>query len=112
MTKQLTADEIERMGAAATEIRQIPYPHLLADRSDLRRVWSLACDSAARHIESHSAEWSAALRENERLREALKPFAAICPGGLKDVGGGTLVKPSIKIQLIKNAREALGDSHE
>lgn len=49
-----------------------------------------------------------ALREQVRvLSEALAPFAAILPGSLDSVGGGTLVTPTIKVQMAKEARAAL-----
>lgn len=45
----------------------------------------------------------------ERLERALTPFAELCPGELEGVGGGTIVAPSITVQMIKDARDALSD---
>jgi hypothetical protein len=38
----------------AEQIRSIPYPYALADRDDLRRVWNLALDAAAKVVEGDS----------------------------------------------------------
>ena len=41
------------------------------------------------------------------LVEALRPFADLLAGDLDGVGGGTLVAPSMRVQLVKDARAAL-----
>lgn len=47
-----------------------------------------------------------------RMESALKPFAELLPGNLDVVGGGTLVAPEVRVQWIKDAREAIGQPHK
>ena len=42
-----------------------------------------------------------------KMAAALQPFADLIFGGLDDVGGGTLVAPTIRVQMVKDARAAL-----
>lgn len=42
-----------------------------------------------------------------KLLAALEPFASFFNGDLADVGGGTLVTPSLKLQAFKDAKAAL-----
>jgi hypothetical protein len=53
------------------------------------------------------ADLTAVERENAELREALQPFAALIDGNLDQVGGGTHVAPTIKVQWVKDAKAAL-----
>jgi hypothetical protein len=54
------------------------------------------------------------LRKDKRIeaeltqaRAALKPVADLLVGDLKSVGGGTLIAPTIKVQVVKDAKAAL-----
>jgi hypothetical protein len=48
------------------------------------------------------------VEENRRLIAALRPFATMLdPGSLDNVGGGTLIAPTIKVQMVKAAKAAL-----
>jgi hypothetical protein len=53
------------------------------------------------------ADLAAVERENAELREALQPFAALIDGNLDQVGGGTHIAPTIKVQWVKDAKAAL-----
>lgn len=69
-----------------------------AVRSQIERCWYPS--DLAQPIQS-------LLAEVERLRAVLEPFAGLLPGGLDGVGGGTLVRPEVKVEWIKNARARL-----
>jgi hypothetical protein len=53
------------------------------------------------------ADLTAVERENAELREALQPVAALFDGNLDQVGGGTQIAPTIKVQWVKDAKAAL-----
>lgn len=40
------------LSSVAASIRSLPYPYCLADNDDFRRIWALACDSAARKLDA------------------------------------------------------------
>jgi hypothetical protein len=61
-------------------------------------------------VDTTGHPWAA--QEIERLRTALRPFAALCPGGFDGVGLGTRVAPSITVGMIQNAREVLGQPRD
>ena len=45
--------------------------------------------------------------EIRMLRAALQPLADLLDGDLENVGGGTLIAPTIKVQMVKDAKCAL-----
>lgn len=45
--------------------------------------------------------------EIRMLRDALQPLADLLDGDLENVGGGTLIAPTIKVQIVKDAKNAL-----
>lgn len=60
---------------------------------------------AAEHVPADIVQMQRdAIDEILRLRAALRPFAELLPGSLDNVGGGTLVAPTITVQLVKDAR--------
>ena len=60
-------------------------------------------------------EWAAnQIRHRDKIeaeltqaRAALKPVADLLVGDLKSVGGGTLIAPTVKVQVVKDAKAAL-----
>jgi hypothetical protein len=73
---------------------------LEAQKSMRPESWDAWCLHAVSDVASLLAHVRA-------LEAALQPFADLLPGSLDNVGAGTLVSPSIKVQLIKDARAAL-----
>lgn len=49
-------------------------------------------------------------REINKLRSALQPLADLLDGDLESVGGGTLIAPTIKVQVVKDAKAALSNA--
>lgn len=63
----------------------------------------------AKEFERHAAtkrELINSLARERQLREALEPFGKLF-GDVSGVGGGTLVAPTLQLQLFKDARSAL-----
>jgi hypothetical protein len=62
-------------------------------------------------------EWAAnQIRHRDKIeselaqaRAALQPVADLLDGDLESVGGGTLIAPSIKVQVVKDAKAALSN---
>ena len=48
-------------------------------------------------------------RELTQARAALQPIAKLLDGDLSNVAGGTLVAPTLKVQIIKDARAAVSN---
>jgi hypothetical protein len=84
------------------------------DLNELERLLAALLSSSANPYEDEQRllRWLVCFGPNviahvRALEAALQPFADLLPGSLENVGGGTLVSPTIKVQLIKDARAAL-----
>lgn len=83
--------------------------------AEIKKVLSSQQDAAARFKMgeiSHQRENQALQLDLASARAVMEQIAEYCPGSLDDIGGGTLVRVSLKVQLIKDARRWLEEQKQ